>query len=279
MPLLQLLALLMLLSACSNAPAPIEDRAYPVSGKVRNYRVLRGDTLYSIAFRYGLDYRRLAAANRVAPPYTIYPGQTLRLQEADAAPPPERASARVAASNGTPEPAAAKPSPAPSPAALPAPGARTAAKAPASTSVAKGPTPAAVSRPRSAATAPRPVAATGWRWPGGGAVTRRFDSDVHKGIDVSGKRGDPIFAVADGRVVYAGNGIAGYGLLLILRHDSDYLSAYGHNDELLVVEGDQVRAGQTVARMGNTGTDTVKLHFELRRQGRPIDPLSRLPRR
>jgi len=126
---------------------------------------------------------------------------------------------------------------------------------------------------------PAPRGPDGWQWPGRGLVLRRFDSDLHKGIDLGGERGDPVVAAASGRVVYAGSGIAGYGLLLIIRHDNEYLSAYGHNDALLVDEGDTVRAGQAVARMGSSGTDSVKLHFELRRRGRPVDPLARLPGR
>jgi lipoprotein NlpD len=102
---------------------------------------------------------------------------------------------------------------------------------------------------------------------------------VHKGIDISGNRGDPVVAVAAGTVVYAGTGIVGLGELLIVKHNEIYLSAYGHNDALLVAEGEIVAAGQTIARKGSSGTDTVKLHFEIRKAGKPIDPQRLLPRR
>jgi lipoprotein NlpD len=102
---------------------------------------------------------------------------------------------------------------------------------------------------------------------------------VHKGIDIAGNTGDPVVAVAAGKVVYAGTGIVGFGELLIVKHNDEYLSAYGHNDRLLVTEGQVVAAGQTIAEKGSSGTDTVKLHFEIRKEGKPIDPQRVLPRR
>lgn len=120
---------------------------------------------------------------------------------------------------------------------------------------------------------------TAWRWPTSGPVTRGYSEGVHKGIDIGGEHGDPVTAVAAGKVVYAGTGIAGFGELLIIKHNEVYLSAYGHNDELLVAEGDIVVAGQAVAKKGNSGTDSVKLHFQIREEGKPIDPLRLLPRR
>lgn len=108
---------------------------------------------------------------------------------------------------------------------------------------------------------------------------RGFSSSVHKGIDIDGRRGDPIHAVAPGTVVYAGTGIVGMGELIIVKHNDVYLSAYAHNDRLLVGEGERVSAGQKIATKGNTGTDEVKLHFEIRREGKPVDPQKLLPRR
>jgi lipoprotein NlpD len=255
------LLLCALLAACAgNAPAPIVDHSAPgASERPSTYRVLRGDTLFSIAFRYGLDYRRLAAANNIAPPYTIYAGQPLLLAEAD--PPAPRPIQKKAAPVAKPSPAGA-----------PTEGSATPAASPQRRPAAAATVPAAA-----AAADNRPVSA--WRWPAAGRVARRFDGARHKGIDIDGERGDEIRAVAGGRVVYAGSGIAGYGLMLIVRHNDEYLSAYGHNDVLLVEEGDSVRPGQLVARMGSSGTDSVKLHFELRRRGRPVDPLQLLPRR
>ena len=106
-----------------------------------------------------------------------------------------------------------------------------------------------------------------WRWPSTGPVIRKYSATVHKGIDISGRLGDPVVSVAPGKVVYAGTGIVGFGELLIVKHNDTYLSAYGHNSQLLVREGQQVDAGQQIARKGNTGTDTVKRHFEIRREG------------
>jgi lipoprotein NlpD len=263
--LMTLMLLVAVVGGCTGgAPAPIEDHSRPGSIPAsQSYRVLRGDTLFSIAFRYGLDYRRLAAANRIGEPYTIYVGQSLLLAEADSPPSPP-----------VPRPASspAKDKTSPSTGVPPAGASRPAAKkSPPVTAAPK--TPAASSPPVDN----KPVG--NWRWPAKGKLTRSFDGARHKGVDVSGKRGDDVFATAGGRVVYAGSGIAGYGLMLIVRHNNEYLSAYGHNDALLVGEGDSVNAGQRVARMGSSGTDTVKLHFELRRHGRPVDPLRLLPRR
>lgn len=277
---------LILVSACAgNAAAPIEDRSRPGTARgAQSYTVRRGDTLFSIAFRYGLDYRRLAAANAIARPYTIFPGQRLMLREA-----PARSAAGSPASRGSPTVAAARK-------VSPAAAKGTAAKG----TVAKGTAVKARPAPPSAKTAPAPgqaspapvaavsakaasgavpAASASWRWPAAGRVVRRFDGTLNKGIDIAGPRGDVVRATRAGRVVYAGTGIAGYGLMLILRHSEEYLSAYGHSDALLVKEGDAVRAGQGVARRGSSGTDSVKLHFEIRRHGRPLDPLSVLPER
>ena len=253
------------LAGCgSNAPAPMEDRNArgphsPVAAhsSLQGYRVQRGDTLYSIAFRYGLDYRRLAAANGIAAPYTIYPGQRLRLQQADPAPKTAQSSTPV---RGKTTPRAAPP----------------AAPKPAPVTVTKRSTPSVKNEP-----GPSPVLGPvrTWRWPSSGPVIRRYSATVHKGIDIGGERGEPVMAVASGQVVYAGTGIVGLGELVIVKHNEQYLSAYGHNDVLLVGEGESVASGQTLARKGSSGTDRVKLHFEIRRDGKPIDPMGVLPGR
>jgi len=123
--------------------------------------------------------------------------------------------------------------------------------------------------------------ASGWSWPANGAVIGLFSSNnsLNKGIDIAGELGQPVFAASDGAVVYAGSGLRGYGELVIIKHNDTYVSAYGHNRRLLVREGQQVKAGQTIAEMGSTGTDRVKLHFEIRRQGKPVDPQQYLPKR
>lgn len=238
------------LSACAANPnsAPIVDRYNPSEQRPDYYVVSRGDTLFSIAFRYGLDVEGLAAANSIRPPYTIYPGQRLRLREA-----------RV-------------PAPRPSPVSKPA----AVTKAPMS---AKPPPPASNPAP----TSPPPQASTNeyWRWPAEGPVLRAYvaTGQAHKGIDIKGKMGESVKASRSGTVVYAGSGLVGYGNLLILKHSDRYLSAYGHNRRLLVKEGDYVKAGQVIAELGDSGTDTAKLHFEIRVDGKPVDPLRLLPRR
>src|SRR5690606_28082234 len=122
---------------------------------------------------------------------------------------------------------------------------------------------------------------SGWQWPAQGQIIARFQSNgsLNKGIDIAGQLGQPVKAAANGTVVYAGRGLLGYGDMIIIKHDETYLSAYAHNSRLLVKEGEQVRTGQTIAEMGNTGTDRVKLHFEIRRRGQPVDPLGYLPKR
>ncbi|MFK8046919.1 MAG: peptidoglycan DD-metalloendopeptidase family protein [Halioglobus sp.] len=227
--------------------APVEDRRIKPLPVPASYSVQRGDTLFSIAWRYGLDHRALAAKNRIVPPYTIFPGQ------------------RIYLAANAPRPVQKKPVPPP--------------RKPPAKVVAKPPLKAAPKTPSPVAKPVQIKAIAKWRWPTTGTVSRGYSSSVHKGIDIDGKRGDPIYAVAAGRVVYAGNGIVGYGELLIVKHSDVYLSAYGHNSRLLVTEGAKVSAGQKIAEKGSSGTDTVKLHFEIRKEGKPIDPKRVLPAR
>jgi lipoprotein NlpD len=145
---------------------------------------------------------------------------------------------------------------------------------------AKKPPPGPPSHTLSTAKTPTPNAPVDrWSWPTEGKVSRAYSAERHKGIDLVGERGSPVMATAAGVVVYAGTGVTGYGALLIVKHNDTYLSAYGHNDALLVAEGQQVDAGQVIARMGSTSSDSVKLHFEIRRNGRPVNPTSLLPQR
>ena len=228
------------------------------------YVVVKGDTLYSIAFRLGIDFRELAARNGIQSPYIIKVGQTLR-------------TAKPAAK---PVKAASKPM-------SKAPKVAVKASSPSKNTNKSAPKQAkvtSVTKPSSKTQASsdnvnksQPVSR--WRWPSAGKVVRTYSSNRHKGIDIGGKRGDPVRAVAAGKVVYAGTGVTGYGSLLIIKHNDTYLSAYGHNERLLVSENMNIQAGQQIATMGSSGTDTVKLHFELRRRGQPIDPLTLLPRR
>jgi len=223
------------------------------------YVVRKGDTLFSIAFRYGWDYKALAARNNIPTPYTIHVGQTIRFDgRNDSAP-----TATVTQSGST-------------------------ASSSSKTTVIRRPVgvaPTVASKP-SATPAPAPLppagpAPTGWGWPSNGILIGKFSSNgsLNKGIDIAGDLGQPVLAASDGTVVYAGSGLRGYGELVIIKHSETYVSAYGHNRRLLVREGQQVKVGQTIAEMGSTGTDRVKLHFEIRRQGKPVDPLQFLPRR
>jgi len=227
------------------------------------YVVKRGDTLYSIAWQHGLTYQQLAAGNGIRHPYTIYAGQRLRLKpgtaERPAAPPRVRTSAA---------PAASKPVAAPPPAARPAsqPVARQAAPAPASAAAPAGNSQAAEYDGR-------------WVWPARGRILRSFQSDGvgKKGIDIGGHDGQPVNAAASGKVVYVGSGLVGYGRLIIIKHNENLLSAYGHNSKLLVAEGENVKAGQQIAEMGSSGTNRTGLYFEIRKDGKPVNPLKYLP--
>jgi lipoprotein NlpD len=255
------IAIVILLSlcllACAGEPrrAPVEDRhgesQLVKSRKVTKHTVTSGDTLYAIAWSYGLDYRILAAANGISVPYVIFPGQVLSLEPRQAAKP--TAARKPAASVTKPR-----------------------------TSVNRVPA-KSTTPPVKPATRTDPAldnaVVSGWRWPTSGKVVRKYSGTVHKGIDIDGQAGDSVVAVAPGRVVYAGSGIVGYGNLLIVKHNEVYLSAYGHNRSLLVKEGERVAAGQQIAEKGSSATNTVKLHFEIRREGKPIDPKKLLPSR
>ncbi len=271
-----LILMTLILTACSGgkAVAPLghydTHRAKQQAPKAANapfsYTVRKGDTLYSISFRYGMDYRELAQVNNIRPPYTIYVGQKLKFK---GAPPAQRT--RVAASQPKPAPipksvpktqtsTASQPKPAPS---QPKP---TAAK------------PAESSKP--IPPAPSGSATPAWRWPTQGPLLSSFSnsSATRKGIKIAGKAGQDVIASASGRVVYSGNGLPRYGNLLIIKHNDVYLSAYAHNQSLLVKEGDSVRAGQKIATLGSTGTQRDQLHFEIRRNGQPVDPMRYLPK-
>ncbi|MGY3038943.1 lipoprotein NlpD [Rhodanobacter sp. TND4EL1] len=291
------------------SPAPART---PIPGG--SYEVLHGDTLYSIAFRKGVDFRDLAQWNGIAEPYTIWPGQRLTLS-----PPgrPVSAPAAVASStHGSATSVAASPgfeplpTPAPSThvtgAVSPAPAATsphvsTVATAP---SVVAAPAPVAVPAPPAtpsvvpvagvpavapaampppatpAAGVSRVVSGVQWHWPADGSLVGRFkSSDAIPGIEIAGKSGDPVRAAADGVVVYSGNGLVGYGELVIIKHSDSFLSAYGHNRKRLVKEGQRVSRGQQIAEMGSTGTTRNELEFQIRKDGNPVDPLGYLPQR
>ncbi|WP_425491346.1 peptidoglycan DD-metalloendopeptidase family protein [Frateuria soli] len=239
--------------------------APPARAASGSYRVMRGDTLYSIAFRHGLDFRALASWNGIAPPYTIWPGQVLRLSPGEVRP----AGARRPVASARPAAPVFKPvAPVTS---HPAPG--TVATAP----VAAPPASPAVPAPKGAT---RTASGIDWRWPADGALIKKFQGgDAIPGIELAGDAGDPVRAAADGVVVYSGNGLVGYGELVIIKHNDDFLSAYGHNRKRLVKEGQRVSAGQLIAEMGSTGSARNELQFQIRRDGNPVDPLDYLPAR
>jgi lipoprotein NlpD len=237
------------------------------------YVVKRSDTLFSIAFRYGWDWKALAARNNIPEPYTIHVGQAIRFDGRS-----NSTSSAVAANSGVARQTTSSTTTSPSGSlkttvisrpvgvvpVVVAPGTAPVMNAPVNTPVPAG--------QRSSA---------GWAWPTNGILIAKFSSNgsLNKGIDIAGDLGQPVLAASDGSVVYAGSGLRGYGELVIIKHSDTYVSAYGHNRRLLVREGQQVKAGQAIAEMGSTGTDRVKLHFEIRRQGKPVDPLEFLPRR
>ncbi|WP_095093574.1 peptidoglycan DD-metalloendopeptidase family protein [Pseudomonas sp. Irchel 3A5] len=267
------IALSVLLVGCSSAPSGgvrVVDRnnnAAPQRPTVTTgqYVVRRGDTLFSIAFRYGWDYKALAARNQIPEPYTIRPGQTIRFDGRS-----NSTSSAVAGSSGAVR----------SPVASTTTSTTTSPSGSVKTTVISKPV-TVVPPPAGSSTVPAGPSPKGWTWPSNGILIGKFSSNgsLNKGIDIAGDLGQPVLAASDGSVVYAGSGLRGYGELVIIKHSDTYVSAYGHNRRLLVREGQQVKAGQTIAEMGSTGTDRVKLHFEIRRQGKPVDPLQFLPRR
>jgi lipoprotein NlpD len=231
------------------------------AGKPGYYSVKPGDTLIRVALENGQNWRDVARWNNIDNPNIIEVGQVLRV-----APPGVDAGAamvRPVTSAGRVEtrPLEGKP-------AAPA----------ASGTVAAATAPAPASAP-AAAVARDPEEDLTWSWPAAGPVVAPFDDNKSKGLAIAGKAGDPVLAAADGRVVYAGAGLRGYGNLVIVKHNATYLTAYAHNQTLLVKEDQVVRRGQKIAEMGSSDADRVQLHFEIRRLGKPIDPVRLLPAR
>jgi lipoprotein NlpD len=280
---------------------------------------VRGDTLYAIAFRNGVDFRELAAWNGIEPPYRIYPGQDLRLgpgtteqsyshvatvaPAAPARPPATAASATpsVPADQNGKQAASGAGMFEDVPATQPAREEATSAPAPTarseSSDVAVTPEPAAALPPAKATVAEAPAkpappkapdegAVNGagglaWRWPGKGPLIGSFvaGDQTRQGIDIGGTAGDPVLAAADGEVVYSGNGLLGYGELIIIKHNASFLSAYGHNRKRLVQEGERIKSGQQIAEMGSSASARDEVHFEIRKNGKPVNPIDYLPAR
>jgi lipoprotein NlpD len=292
------------------SPAPAAAAEQPTGP---TYVVKRGDTLYKIALDAGLDYRELAAWNNLENVNVIRVGQVLRLTAPGSEPQVSSSGVTTAPLRTTPSVVESKPAtsvaavpPAPAPAAprntdtlktqpkafkepYSEQALRDAARAPA----APAPETVAMATPAPApaptkAEAPAPKASVNdaiddddridWVWPAKGKVVGTFSETANlKGIDIAGTAGQPVLASAAGTVVYAGTGLRGYGKLIIVKHNKTYLSAYAHNRDILVKEGEKVSKGQKIAEMGNTDASEVKLHFEIRRQGKPMDPVRYLP--
>ena len=273
-----LAATVLLLAACGARPltnAPVEERGTSMNrtgapdaasvkllpgsenaGKPGYYSVKPGDTLIRIGLESGQNFRDIVRWNNLENPNIIEVGQVLRV----IAPVSETAVVTRPVTPGSAVAAASSPRP-----------------------------PVSIASSASAAATPAVVAATaasaggdedvGWIWPAQGSLLAGFDEAKNKGLDIGGKAGDAVVASADGRVVYAGAGLRGYGNLIILKHNNTFLTAYAHNQTLMVKEDQTVRKGQKIAEMGSSDADRVKLHFEVRRQGKPVDPARYLPAR
>jgi len=310
--LLAAAAAALLAAGCGSQPtgAPVVDRApmaapppqlpvaqlAPIPGArtgTGTYVVRPGDTLYSIALEQGVDYRDLARWNKLDDPTKISVGQTLLT----AAPEPRgEAVVTVGAARGSgqvesrplgassvarqgggdgstkTEPKALRLPYSKDNLALMSKGSQ-AAPVPAARPVSTAP------QPQAAATAKPPAGAGGvaFIWPAKGKLVAGFSEASNKGVDIGGKIGDPVFAAAPGRVMYTGTGIRGYGKLIVIKHDGGFNSVYAHNSQILVKEGQSVKRGERIAILGDTDSDKPKLHFEIRKSGKPVDPLKYLP--
>ena len=250
------------------------------AGKPGYYMVKPGDTLIRISLENGQNWKDLVRWNGLDNPNIIEVGQVVRViaPGADATAAGTRPVTVSKVETRPLEPA--KPA-ASAPSGLSAPSALGAASAPVASAVPAVVAVAAASSPLP----PAPVAALTaddnipWMWPAAGPVATPFNDANSKGLSITGKAGDPVLAAADGRVIYAGSGLRAYGNLVILKHNSTYLTAYAHNQTLLVKEDQAVRRGQKIAEMGSSDADRVQLHFEIRKQGKPIDPAKLLPPR
>jgi lipoprotein NlpD len=302
---------LVLLSACQSPPnkAPVIDR--PITPAVKPatpsetaqiareerglYTVKKGDTLIRIALEFGQNYRDLVTWNNLSNPNDIKVDQVLRVLPPDSAPNSpgvETAAVVMPPSDKTPPPAPVVKKTGPKGEKKPYTEANLAelqradnGKEGASAPAAAPAVAAAASRPATPAAAPAAPAMAAddasltWIWPAEGKVIATFDEGKNKGVDIAGKAGQQVVAAGAGKVMYAGSGIRGYGNLVIVKHSNNLLSAYAHNRTILVKEGQSVNKGQMIAEMGDSDTDSVKLHFEIRQQGKPVDPSRFLPNR
>ncbi len=248
-------------------------RQAPLTAK--SYSVEKGDTLYSIAWRFNFDYKRLARANNIQAPYTVYVGQVLLLDEKNS---DTHLSKNKTVSTNTPL--------------IKKKTHKKTQIASSETTVRPKKQPSGIKRSNTSINSQKlGVKQTieeenytsneiGWIWPVSGEIIRQYSSQnkLSKGIDIAAQMGMPIKSSRSGKVVYAGDGLKGYGNLIIVRHSDIYLSAYAHNQSILVKEGAFVKQGQKIALLGDTGTQSPKLHFEIRKRGKPVNPLKLLPK-
>jgi lipoprotein NlpD len=249
------------------------------AGKPGYYTIKPGDTLIRVGLETGQNARDIARWNNIENPNSLEVGQVIRVAPPGTDPTATtargvntaRVDARPLDARPTPAPVASAPTPAAPPLSAPAITPAPPAMPPAANTPSAGGGAPPASR--------EPDDDVNWTWPASGAVISGFDEAKNKGLAISGRAGDPVLAAADGRVVYAGSGLRGYGNLVIVKHNNTYLTAYAHNQALLVKEDQVVRRGQKIAEMGSSDAERVQLHFEIRRLGRPIDPARLLPSR
>jgi len=257
-------------------PAPVSEE--PKADARGTYTVRKGDTLLRIALDFGQNYRDLVAWNNLADPDDIKVGQVLRVT------PQDRNGGAIAGTNPITMPGADK---TPAPPKKTTPRGDKKAYSEGGLADAKDDNPGV--NPKAAERPSGPVAGStvtasddeklSWMWPSDGKIIATFDEGKNKGIDIAGKLGQQVMAAGSGKVMYAGSGIRGYGNLVIVKHSNSLLSAYAHNRTIVVKEGQSVTKGQVIAEMGDSDADTVKLHFEIRQQGKPVDPSKFLPSR
>jgi lipoprotein NlpD len=245
-PVAGIVAVIMLLAGCGSYSAPIPvinkspDRTIPEA-----YQVIQGDSIYNISWAFGVDYLDIAEWSELKPPYSLQPGQVVYLKK-----PEVKSTGLASASNQAQQPVVVKKLPDKQPV-------RVAATAPASS-------------PKVTFSA----SPEKWNWPAEGKLVGRFSpGNGSNGIQIEGISGSPVKATAAGEVVYVGEGLRGYGKLIIVKHSEQYLSAYAHNREIMVEESQAIQSGQQIATMGSSGTESTMLHFEIRKDGKPMDPM------
>lgn len=261
--------------ATAAKPSPKAAATVPES-RPETHTVRAGDTLFAIALDYGLEYRDIAAWNNIDNPSVIRVGQVLRLRPPGTTvstplrSPPSSVESRPLGTTAPASPDGVRTEPA---------GMRVPYSDQAFAKLSKTDAPSPPPKPEARPEPPRDAGEIEWSWPTTGKVIQAFNGTTAKGIAIAGKSGQPVLASAGGRVIYSGTGIRGLGRLLVIKHNETFFSVYGHNRDLLVKEGQTVSKGQRIAEMGDTDADQVKLHFEIRRFGQPVDPVRLLPDR